>query len=415
MREGAMETRSFGQCPICQNLETETLHSISCGNLDNSKLYPDVVINVCPQCGHIFNKLDDIALNGLTDYYNNEYAPANLGINDNTSDRPGSSGTLTSNRYDKLYETLSPYLNKNHDILDVGCAQGGFLDFLGTKGFRNLSGIDMTESYVEQARLKNKYRIELGNAESLPFNGQDFDVIVMEQVLEHLFNPIMAFREARRVLRPGGILCIGVPDASRYSDLYFFDFYWFLLREHIQHFDNIHLNYLGTLEGFEQLTCQQTVHAVMSEKMLMPNIYSVFRFNGPNNAGNEQGYNTFTLRQQIESYISQEKQKQSKKTEAIAILAKSERPVFIWGIGREFLYLYETAGLKHCRIEGLIDANPYKQRSCSVDGMKILDASVLLRNAPTDSALIITAIAHTNPIKATARSLGFKGNIFEFE
>jgi ubiquinone/menaquinone biosynthesis C-methylase UbiE len=38
-----------------------------------------------------------------------------------------------------------------------------------------------------------------------------FDVVVCEQVLEHLQNPQTAMRELARVTRPGGILVIGVP------------------------------------------------------------------------------------------------------------------------------------------------------------------------------------------------------------
>ena len=53
------------------------------------------------------------------------------------------------------------------------------------------------------------------------------------------------FREAKRVLADDGYLCIGIPDASRYDKMYFFDFFWFLIREHIQHFDIEHLKLLA--------------------------------------------------------------------------------------------------------------------------------------------------------------------------
>lgn len=409
-----MTKQSFHHCPLCQSHQIATLHELACGNLDKSMLYPTIRIKHCLSCGHIFNALTAEELAGLAYYYNDEYAPANLNTANKTGDFPGSTDSLTTGRYGQLYGTLSHHIDVQQEVLDVGCALGGFLDYLNDHGFQRLAGVDMTQTYVEQARRKNKYRIELGNAESLPFPDHTFNVIVMEQVLEHLFNPVKAFQEAARVLKPGGIFCVGVPDASRYADFYFFDFYWLLLREHIQHFDATHLELLGKREGFELLECRQTVHAVMSEKMVMPNLYAVFRLSGSGLKTSEDNAPHFTLKQQMEDYIYQEKCKQSLKTFKIAKLCESRKPVFVWGIGREFLYLYESAGLKNCHIAGLIDANPYKQKSCSVNEMKINDAGALLPEAPGNSELMITAIAHMNPIKATAISLGFKGEIFEF-
>jgi SAM-dependent methyltransferase len=383
-----MKKPSLLTCPVCRAADRETIYKLSCGNLDKSRLYPTVRINHCLRCGHIFNELTAEALAGLA-------------------------GGLTTERYDQLYRALSPHINIQQDILDVGCALGGFLDYLSEKGFKRLSGVDMTETYVEQARLKNTYRIEIGNAESLPFDDHVFDVIVMEQVLEHLFNPLQAFQEARRVLRKGGIFCIGVPDAARYADFIFFDFYWLLLREHIQHFDIVHLDLLGNQTGFDLLEGHETVHAIMTERMIMPNLYAVFRLTGSNPKSNESDNNNFKLIRLLNGYIRQEEARQSIKRQIISELIQSQRPVYAWGIGREFLYLYESAGLKHCNLAGLIDANPFKQMSCTVGGIKIARREDLLPGAAVDSVLLITAIAHMDAIKLAAKELGFKGKVLD--
>jgi ubiquinone/menaquinone biosynthesis C-methylase UbiE len=410
-----MEESSSKSCPICRTPNSETIQTLACGNLDNSRLYPTLRINICHQCGHAFNVLSHQELDGLNHYYSFEYAPANLHAPDKKADVPGSDSQLTANRYSQLYQALSPHLREQHEILDVGCALGGFLDYLKHRGFTRLSGVDMAEAYVEQAREKNRYRVELGNAESLPFRDQEFDALVMEQVLEHLADPIRAFQEAKRVLKSGGIFCIGVPDASRYADFYFFDFYWLLLREHIQHFDVDHLNLLARNAGFEMLAHYQTTHAVMSERMIMPNLYAVFRSHGFAGEMKEGRFNGSKLKQRMAAYLDQEKSRQLMKSRRIAELSKSGRPVYAWGIGREFLYLYESAGLKNCRLAGLIDGNKYKQKACSVDGRKIADPGDLLGRAAADSVLVITAIAHTDPIKTAARTMGFRGEIIDWD
>jgi len=408
-----MKNKSLLICPICSSTDSEAIVQIDCGNLDKSALYPTVSSRHCLRCGHFFNELTAEELAGLDRYYNDEYAPANLGVADKTGDRPGSAGTLTTQRYDQLYRALSPHINVQQSILDVGCALGGFLDYISDKGFSELAGVDMTQTYVEQAKLKNRYRIESGNAQSLPFNNQTFDVIVMEQVLEHLFTPGNAFQEARRVLKNDGIFCIGVPDAARYADYFFFDYYWLLLREHIQHFDIAHLVLLGNQAGFELLEYHKTVHAIMTEKMLMPNLYAVFRRSESTRVSNQTHFDSASLKQLMNGYLTQENTRWAVKRQQIEELIQSRQPVYVWGIGREFLYLYESAGLKKCSLAGLIDANPFKQSSCTVSGRKISKAEDLLPGASADAVLIITAVAHTDGIKKLAKAMGFTGRVVD--
>lgn len=391
-----MNDISWLSCPVCSSSDKELLLSLDCGNMDDSSLYPTVRLVACSQCGHAYNDLSPGEISGLGEYYNNEYAPANLNSVVTEGDLPGSTGKLTHNRYTQLYDALSPHIDPCDAILDVGCAVGGFMDFLKEKGFSKLYGVDITEAYVEKARLKKEYVIEHGSAESLPFDNGIFDGVVIEQVLEHLVNPAVALREAGRVLKKGGVLCIGVPDAARYSDFYFYDYYWLLLREHIQHFDINSLKQLADKEGFELLGYQQDSHAVMGEKMVMPNLCAVFHNRGlrsgaiGNNSSN-------MLPQSLKKYVETEASRLPDKQARLAELAKSRRPVYVWGVGREFLYLYEAAGLKLCNLAGIIDLNPFKQSSEKINHMKIISPEILL-SASRDSVLVITAIAHEESI-----------------
>ena len=116
----------------------------------------------------------------------------------------------------------------------------------------------------------------------------------------------------------------------------------------------------------------------------------------------------------MNDYVTREKSRRLLKREQIEKLIQSGRPVYAWGIGREFLYLYESAGLKSCRLAGLIDANPFKQASCTVHGNKISSAEDILPGASSDSVLLITAVAHTDAIEASAKTIGFKGEIVDF-
>lgn len=404
-----MNSMQLHECPCCQSENSEKLLSLNCGNIDRSNLYSTIRLSVCLNCGHAFNDLSPEEITGLDDYYNTEYAPMNLNSVVTGGDRPGSSDVLTTSRYDHLFQMLSKHISHCDNILDVGCALGGFLDYLGHKGFTNLYGVDSTSTYVHHAQERNLFTIKQGNAETLPFTDKMFDVVIIEQVLEHLVNPFKAFCEAFRVLKDGGYFCIGVPDASRYAEYYFFDFYWVLLREHIQHFDIETLSRLAKHEGFEQVEYVQNDHAIMSSKMIMPNLCALFRKNGSSLAEGNRKAPTRALQENLKKYIKQELLRLEEKKRIFDILAADKKPVYVWGIGREFSYVYESAGLKKCNIVGLIDMNPWRQNT-SIDGIGIGSPDQIL-NADPNAAVLITAVAHADSIMMSLKQLGFIGEV----
>jgi len=93
-------------------------------------------------------------------------------------------------------------------LLDVGCG-GGLLTFdLKDQGWQ-CTGLDLTDDVLNVGRhrdAKKEVAWVKGRAEDLPFAEQSFDVVVMMDVLEHIFDPKQALKEAVRVLKPEGTL-----------------------------------------------------------------------------------------------------------------------------------------------------------------------------------------------------------------
>jgi FlaA1/EpsC-like NDP-sugar epimerase len=87
-----------------------------------------------------------------------------------------------------------------------------------------------------------------------------------------------------------------------------------------------------------------------------------------------------------------------------AKLAKEKIPLYCWGIGREFFFIYEELGLKKCNIIGLIDDSPYKQ-GMTIDGMKICDPKSLELPIDKDS-IMVTAPSYKTSIIKQAKELG---------
>ncbi|MEO0272290.1 MAG: class I SAM-dependent methyltransferase [candidate division WOR-3 bacterium] len=396
-------------CPLCESNETARILYLKIKNFDNSKLYEDLRINRCSYCGHIYNELTPEEFKNIMDYYGEEYSMTNIHAPEETGDRPGSKNPLTLKRYEILLPIIKRHVQTNARILDVGCAMGGFLDYLKENGFNEVYGIEPVVAYVDRAS-KNVNNVKVGSAESVPFDDEYFDVLIMDQVLEHLYEPRKAFREAKRVLKKGGYLFIGVPDAARYRETYFFDFYWFLLKEHIQHFDIAHLKILAESEGFNLIEFYHKKTPMMSETMTLPYLGAIFEKTVKENLSNKNEA-LFYLGNEMERYIDIEEKRLRARRKFISGLKKSEREVFVWGLGREFLYLYSTTELKSI-IRGLIDASPYKQENLTLDGKRICSPSVI-KEANKSSYVIITAIAHKNAIKASLKNMSYEGDIIE--
>ena len=102
-------------------------------------------------------------------------------------------------------QVLSPFLDAIGDqpsILEVGCSYGGQLAFLEHHGFNNLTGIDISKDAVLQAGSEEGVSADLtmGDAASLPFVTDAFDVIFTSGCLIHIPPELLGVcREIARV------------------------------------------------------------------------------------------------------------------------------------------------------------------------------------------------------------------------
>jgi len=109
-------------------------------------------------------------------------------------------------------QLLTEAFQKGGVILDIGCASGFFLESLGGNWER--FGIELFHLAAERARKRPGLRIRECDLLTAEFPAQSFDVICSFDVLEHLPDPTPIFREARRILRPGGWLLLGTGDSG---------------------------------------------------------------------------------------------------------------------------------------------------------------------------------------------------------
>jgi len=104
----------------------------------------------------------------------------------------------------------------NEKVLEVGCGRGFYLNAL-SRCFPKLkiTGIDLSPERLDKARdFIGQSRVELLQADvtSLPFKNNSFDRIIAAEILEHVKDDQRAISEIYRVLRPGGLVMITVPN-----------------------------------------------------------------------------------------------------------------------------------------------------------------------------------------------------------
>ncbi len=120
----------------------------------------------------------------------------------------------TGGMYGELEEVLLAHVPSGASCLDVGCGDGRTAGpWLVGRGCRYV-GVDVSSVAVAKARSAGLDAQTIGDAGSLPFPGDSFDVALCLEVLEHLFEPQTAAAEIFRVLRPGGLLIATVPNVA---------------------------------------------------------------------------------------------------------------------------------------------------------------------------------------------------------
>lgn len=108
---------------------------------------------------------------------------------------------------------LLPLLEPGMKLLDLGCGPGTItMGLAEAVNPGEVHGIDMEESQIglaqsaAEASNHTNAIFHVGNALSLPFEDNSFDVVHAHAVIMHIPDTTAALAEAMRVLKPGGIL-----------------------------------------------------------------------------------------------------------------------------------------------------------------------------------------------------------------
>lgn len=110
-------------------------------------------------------------------------------------------------------------------LLDVGCAAGAFLVAMREQANWQVEGVELSEETAKVACQQNGLKVFAGTLEQAAFPDNYFDAVTLWDVLEHLHDPVGTLAEISRILRPGGVVVIRVPNLGSW-DASLFGLHW---------------------------------------------------------------------------------------------------------------------------------------------------------------------------------------------
>jgi 2-polyprenyl-3-methyl-5-hydroxy-6-metoxy-1,4-benzoquinol methylase len=235
-------------CKLCSNT------GLNIVSRQDSKTGSPLAIVVCKNCGFVQQRIPP-GEGDLRFYYSHNYRADYKKTFAPREKHILRAASAANNRFKFLFDQgLSKPTAISPKLLDVG-AGGGEVVYAAQKLGFDAIGLEPNQGYSEFARDHYGVRVETIHLDQL--EEQDFDVITMFHVLEHLPNPARAIEFVYWKLRPGGYLMIEVPnieqaDASP-ANIFFKAHIWYFSRATLTafaspYFDPIKVDATGNLK-----------------------------------------------------------------------------------------------------------------------------------------------------------------------
>jgi hypothetical protein len=189
--------------------------------------------------------------------------------------------------------------------------------------------------------------------------------IAVDQWLEHCWNIDAVMQYIRQTLPSGKDVYVSVPDCAGYDNIYYY-----LIKEHIQHFTGFTLEKIFLKYGFSIKESRRSTLDILNGELKMPILEYIFTNNKP----------------------------------------KEKDGIYCYGASREFMNAMESSEyFKSNTIDGIIDDTPEKHMK-TINGIPIFSGDKVV-DLSDKSTIVITAYYGREKIIEKLKVAGYSGNI----
>ncbi|HIH26256.1 class I SAM-dependent methyltransferase [Candidatus Woesearchaeota archaeon] len=134
-------------------------------------------------------------------------------VNFNTEKYHDEGSININNDFKSRMDAVVDMCGSGKKILDIGCFTGYLMDRL-KKNNNDVFGVDISKNAVALAKKKGLrcYHGDIDNG--LRFNDKSFDIIVMGEIIEHIFDTDKVIKEISRMLKDNGEVIITTPNIA---------------------------------------------------------------------------------------------------------------------------------------------------------------------------------------------------------
>lgn len=197
-------------CPTCESNTFQVIGTPKPNSIAINFLRKDYKVVKCNQCltYYVYPEID-FSDKEWAELYNSEYFSAQ------TKWLIDKRAKELNQRFDKA-KSLMNEREKIH-FLDIGCGEGKTL-IEGLKRGWDVTGIDIVDNRINDAKV-DKIKFISGKFLEKDFPQEYFDFIYLDSVLEHVLQPLEYLNKIKSLLKPKGILYIGVPNEDSLFNL----------------------------------------------------------------------------------------------------------------------------------------------------------------------------------------------------
>ena len=211
----------------------------------------DYKIVQCNSCNLVFvNPQPDATL--LERIYSDDYFKSEKATRIGYTDYFGKEREYRQEAGKRNLELVEKHHTKREEstLLDIGCAGGFFLEVARNKEWI-VKGIEISDYAAQFARNELKLKnVKTGELRDGHYKNNEFDVITMFDVIEHILEPIAEMKEISRIMKTGGILVMDTPNIESDTACKQGENFWLLKADHLIYFSPETMTKLLTESGF---------------------------------------------------------------------------------------------------------------------------------------------------------------------